>query len=702
MGSGECGQKEQGVPERDGRCLFPMGVTRNGQSFHVNVASDGERCDWLLYRRKETEPFLRLPFSPALRTGRVWALDIGFDALRALGCSEAELLRAEYNFENEEGVFADPCGRAFSGRERWAGAEQYGTPRRSRLFLEPFDWGDDRNPRTPFSESIIYRLHVRGFTRAASSAVPHRGSFRGITEKIPYLKALGITAVELLPCQEFEELMPAFENPRAALRGNGAEEPQLRPKKNTRLNYWGYSSAFHFAPKASYCGETERDPAWEFREMVKEMHRAGIEVIPELYFDGNQDGSYVTEVLRYYVRFFHVDGIHLTGDVDFDAAARDPYLAGIKLIAESWQESALKGAETELICCASAAGEPETMKGPESPDKQYKEARKISRKADRRRLASCGQSFLRDMRRFLKGDEGMLHALIFHTKNNPVTAAVINCLANTNGFTMADMVCYDEKHNEKNGEENRDGADANFSWNCGAEGPTRRKKVLELRKQQLKNAYLLLFLSQGTPLLLAGDEFGNSQGGNNNAYCQDNAVSWLDWKQQGSEEEQLEFVKRCIAFRKKHGAFHRPREYSLMDPDGRGIPDLSYHGMRAWQPEFEPCRRQLGVLYSGYYAKDAAGREDSSFYVLYNLHWEAHEFALPRPGRDAVWHLAVNTADAARGFFLEGEEPRLADQQLYTMSPRSIAVMISRQEPAGGRKAHGQSAKRRKNKADPM
>lgn len=696
MRSGEYRQQESDVPERDGRCLFPMGVTRNGQSFHVNVAADGKQCDWLLYRKGEKEPFLRLPLSPALRTGKVWSLDISFGMLQAQGCSEAELLCAEYNFENEKGVFADPCGRAFRGRERWADAKQYGMPRRSPLFLDPFDWENDRKPRIPFSESIIYRLHVRGFTRASSSGVLYKGDFRGITEKIPYLKALGVTAVELLPCQEFEELMPAFTDLRTPTYSRGVQETQLRVGKNARLNYWGYTAALHFAPKASYCGETEKDPAWEFRAMVKEMHRAGVEVIPELYFDGNQDGSYVTEVLRYYVQFFHVDGIHLTGKVDFEAVARDPYLADIKLIAEHWQEGVLKEAEAELVGCEAAAGEPGNTEGTENLAAQCRDLRQEGCKTDRRRLASCGQGFLCDMRRFLKGDEGMIRALIFHTKNNPGAAAVINYLANTNGFTMADMVRYDEKHNEKNGEENQDGTDANFSWNCGAEGLTRRKKVLELRRQQLKNAYLLLFLSQGTPLLLAGDEFGKSQSGNNNAYCQDNMVSWIDWKQQESEKEQLEFVKQCISFRKAHSAFHRVQEYRLLDPDGCGIPDLSYHGMRAWQPEFEPRRRQLGVLYSGYYAKDAAGREDSSFYVLYNLHWEAHEFALPRPGRDAVWHLAVNTADAARGFYPEGEEPRLTDQQLYTMPPRSIAVMISRQEAGDAGKVHGQSRKRRK------
>lgn len=603
-----------------------MGITAERNGIRLHVAFEGSCLNLLLYRKNETEACLRVPFSPRKKVGTVWRMELSYDEIRKAGFTKAELLQAEYRFEGDAGGFADPYGKSFSGREDWGKAEQPGAPLRSPLFLPPFAWGEDRRPETPLCDSVIYRLHVRGFTMNRGSKVKQRGTFGGVVEKIPYLKELGVTAIELLPMQEFEEVMP---------KGEGS-----------RLNYWGYTKAYHFAPKAGYCRKRRQDPAGEFRTLVRECHRAGLEVITELYFQGDEDYAYILSVLRYYVTFFHVDGIHVTGVKDVHVFSRDPYLSRTKLLAERWSEGTGKTAI----------------------------------------LAASNEDFQRDMRRFLKGDEGMLKALCFHIGASGDAAVPIHFLANTNGFTMMDMVSYNEKHNLENGEENRDGTDYNYSWNCGAEGATGRKSVRALREKQLRNGFLLLFLCRGTPLILAGDEFGNSQGGNNNAYCQDNPVSWLDWNKLRREKALFGFVKDCIAFRKKHGVLRRAAAPLFMDPEGYGMPDVSYHGVRAWRPDFEPRQRRIGILYNGEYARDAAGKADACLYVMYNMHWEAQDFALPHPPKGDVWHLAVSTEQEEGTFFQpEGEEPRLLNQQLFWMPPRSIAVLISRRAPNEGK-----------------
>ena len=312
--------------------------------------------------------------------------------------------------------------------------------------------------------------------------------------------------------------------------------------------------------------------------------------------------------------------------------------------------------------------------------------------------------FMEDMRRFLKGDEGMLQAFEFRNRRNPAEYAVVNYMANTNGFTLMDAVSYDRKHNEKNGEENRDGSDYNYSWNCGAEGPTRKKKIVELRKQLIKNAYLLLFLSQGVPLLMAGDEFGNSQDGNNNAYCQDNAVSWLNWKLLETHKDQVEFVKRLIAFRKSHKMFHMDREPRIMDYKSCGRPDVSYHGENAWKPEFENFRRQFGILYWGAYAKKPDGTDDANFYVLYNMHWEPHMFGLPHLPKGAKWHVICSTADPdVEDLPSDGTGEVLKNQMMLAVPPRGIMILESVVDPDAGKetkKGKSGSKKEKNEKTD--
>ncbi|WP_347559724.1 hypothetical protein [Clostridium sp. AM58-1XD] len=359
----------------------------------------------------------------------------------------------------------------------------------------------------------------------------------------------------------------------------------------------------------------------------------------ELYFTGKESPVFVLDAVRYWVREYHVDGIHLVGAVPVKLLGTDPFLSRTKLFATSWD------------------GVPG---------------------GNRKHLGEYNDGFQVDMRRLLKGDEDQLNNLVFRTKRNPKDYAVINYIANTNGYTLMDMVCYEMKHNEKNGEGNQDGSNYNYTWNCGVEGPTRRKKVQEMRKKQIRNALLMVFLSQGTPLLMAGDEFGNSQNGNNNAYCQDNDTSWLNWDLVRTNEDILEFVKYAIAFRKKHPVFHMDEEPRVLDYKACGYPDISFHGVKAWKPEFESFRRQLGVMYCGDYA-EKDGQGDDYFFVAYNMHWEPHEFALPNLPKNRKWHVAFNTNEAScNGIFREGEEPEVKNQKQFMVSSRTIVVFVGK------------------------
>ena len=601
-----------------------MGLTRTDGGIHVSTVAAAKACSLLLFVKEDKNgkearfrEVRNIPFPEEGKTGHVWSMTLNgaFDDLY-------------YAFEADGKRFSDPYGRSFAGRERWGRLSHA-----KRLLLSPvaepeFDWQGDRPLHIPYEDCIVYRAHVRGLTKHASSGTEHRGTFRGVVDKIPYFKELGITTLELLPPVEFQEVMMP-EN----VEGNpyGTSEP------TGRLNYWGYAKAGMFAPTASYA-DPGTNPVTEFKYMVRELHKAGLEVVPELYFSGREVPEFVLETVRFWVREYHVDGIHLTGYAPTVLLATDPYLAGTKLWALSWEAE------------KPAAGE-------------------------KKHLGEYNDGFLIDMRRALKGDEEQMSSLIYRNRRNPAETGVLNFMAGTNGFTMMDMVSYDQKHNEANGENNRDGSDYNYSWNCGAEGHVRKKKIQELRSRQLRNAMLLLFLSQGTPVLLAGDEFGNSQNGNNNAYCQDNEISWLNWNLNKWDQALLDFVKHVIAFRKAHPVFHMEQEPRVMDYLACGHPDISYHGVNAWQPEFENFRRQIGILYCGAYAKKPNGENDDFFFVIFNMHWEPHSFALPNLPKNLVWSLAFDTSDsAAGGYYEEGQERQILNQKNYMVPSRSVLV----------------------------
>ena len=377
-------------------------------------------------------------------------------------------------------------------------------------------------------------------------------------------------------------------------------------------NYWGYGEAFCFAVKNRYAAGA--DPESELKDMVKACHRAGIEVVLSLPFTANTPKPLMMECVRYYVMEYHIDGFIV-----------NPYVAPI----DSMQSDPLLK-KTKIL--------------------QNKDA------------------FQYVMRRFLKGDEGMVESVMQCLRASAKENGSCNYITNHTGFTMADLVSYDEKHNEDNGENNEDGPDYNCSWNCGVEGPTRKKAVVALRKRQVRNAFFLLLSAQGTPCILAGDEFGNSQKGNNNVYCQDNELAWLNWKQLEKDPELFEYVKRLIALRKKYSCLHSEKPLLGVDQTSCGVPDVSFHGASAWQAPTGMPSRQLGVYYH------QAEAEISDCFIAYNMYSDAHLFALPTLPKGKKWYCVFSTE---RAVWEEVERPA-ADQKETMVEGRTIVMYVGR------------------------
>lgn len=512
----------------------------------------------------------------------------------------------EYMYEVFGKEFIDPYAKVVTGRSEWGRILTVEEQKmvRGGFYFDSYIWEDDKPLKQTYDNLILYRLHVRGFTKDPSSQVMNKGTFGGIKEKIPYLKDLGINAVELLPAYEFDEILfeqQAMNHP-PLLESNQESIPY-------KVNYWGYSNqGNYFAPKGSYA---KINATSEFKDLVKELHKAGIEIIMEFYFTPGVKEQLILDCLRYWVMEYHIDGFKINQDVlNPKMIATDAILSDTKIFGMGWNVEDIY--EKEF-----------------TPN--YKN------------LAEYNDGFLINIRRFLKGDEEQVGKAFLSYKRNPAKSAVINYITNTNGFTLMDLFSYDVKHNEENEEKGHDGTDYNYSWNCGVEGKTRRKKILELRKKQIKNAFVFLILSQGTPLILAGDEFGNSQGGNNNAYCQDNKTSWLDWKELKTNKEVFEFLKQLIKIRKNHPILHRNEELRGMDYASCGYPDLSCHGKKAWYPDYSNYSRELGIMLCGKYAMKDKKHHDDDFYFACNMHWEDHEFDLPKLPKDGKWYILVDT-----------------------------------------------------------
>lgn len=572
----------------------PFGAVVEGNSvnFAVHVPK-GKSCALLLYRiGKETpEQIFDMPEEE------------GIGEVRFLKIEDIEAKSYEYNYQIGGKVCIDPYVKEITGRHVFGKARDLSEHQvRGRLVCQEYNWGDDRRLHLPWDEVVGYSLHVRGFTKHSSSRVKHKGTYQGVIEKIPYLKELGVNQIQCMPVYEFEEC------------------------ERGKINYWGYGPAYYFAPKEAYAaGESA---VRELKDMVRECHKAGIEVVLEMPFTENVSVYTVMECLRYYMLEYHIDGFVVNPyNVPWEFLTEDPLLKDVKLM----------------------------------------------RKDD---------AFQNVMRRFLKGDENMVNDVVWALRHHSASDGKCNYITAHTGFTLWDLVSYDGKHNDANGENNTDGPDYNYSWNCGIEGPSRKRVVTELRRNQVRNAFFLLLMAQGTPCILAGDEFYNSQRGNNNVYCQDNETGWVDWSRLKTDDTLFRYVKGLIAFRKAHPCLHRKEELKGLDQTACGMPDVSYHGENAWQIQNEVSSRQLGVLYSG------SGTGGSDCFAAYNMHWVPHAYALPSPGKGKAWCMAVCTADGNL------EQPELLENQKeIVLRERSIALLVSVKDERKNEKPSGRQAK---------
>ncbi|MEW6753395.1 MAG: glycogen debranching protein GlgX [Candidatus Latescibacterota bacterium] len=690
-----------GFKVRPGRPL-PFGATRvpGGVNFSV-FSSHATSCSLVLFRRREREPMAELPFTDEFRIGNVFAMVVfGLDyenveyGYRMDGPYDAA---AGHRFDSSK-VLLDPYAKLIAGRDVWGqepdwdGVYQH----RGRLVFDDFDWEDEKPLWTPFEDLVIYEMHVRGFTQHPSSCVRHKGTFAGVREKIPYLKQLGVNCVELMPIFEFDE----FENSR------------LVPQSGERLvNYWGYSSVGYFAPKAGYAATgTFGMQVDELKALIKELHRHGIEVFLDVVFnhtaEGNEMGptisfrgidnrtyymltpegyyfnfsgtgntlncnnpvvrNMVLDCLRYWAAEYHVDGFRfdlaavlgrdqsgapLANPPLLENLAYDPIMAKCKLIAEAWDAGGLY-----QVGSFPAYG----------------------------RWAEWNGKYRDCIRKFLKGDMGQVPEVARRLEGSPDlygwrgANATVNFVTAHDGFTLADLVSYNGKHNDANGENNNDGTNDNDSWNCGWEGPSTDAEVQSLRRRQMKNAIALLMVSQGVPMILMGDEVGRTQMGNNNAYCHDSELTWMDWTLLEPNAEIHRFFRHCIAFRRGHPALRNAWHLRHEDYMGSGLPDISWHGARAWLPDWSPASRTLAFALCGRHARGGHERDDS-IYVAMNMHWEAHTFAVPPLPDGMRWRVSANTGLAApQDAWERGLEPVLDPQDWVVVGPRSVVILVGR------------------------
>ena len=668
---------------------------QNGVNFTIHTCG-GTSCELLLFHRAQEEPFAVLPFPEAYKIGDVYSMivyGLNIDefeyAYRVDGpyCPEKGLL-----FDKNK-ILLDPYAKAVAGQRTWG--IRWDHTYHARVVKDRFDWGDMPQSKKELCDLIIYELHVRDFTHHPSSGVQHRGTFSGLMEKIPYLKELGINAVELMPIFEFDETM----------NSRTVDGKQL-------LECWGYNTVGFFAPNSSYAAANEHNQeGTELKTLIKALHDNGIEVILDVVFnhtaEGNEkgntfsfkgfdnniyymltpDGNYynfsgcgntlncnhpvvqqlILECLRYWTINYRVDGFR------FDLAsilgrnedgspmnnppllrtlADDSILSNVKLIAEAWDAGGLY-----QVGSFPASGRWAEWNG------RYRDSLRSYLKGDSWNAWDAAWS--------ISGSGDLYGGYYDNTHSNYAGYnSCVNFLTCHDGFTLYDLYAYNDKHNEANGWNNTDGANDNRSWNCGAEGETEDPEVLTLRRRMIRNACAVLMCSRGTPMFLAGDEFGNTKFGNNNSYCQDNITSWLDWRMLEKNKDLFEFFKFMIAFRKKHPVIHKqlPTSVCGMDP-------IHTHNLNAEETDIPRDARTFCVSFAGY---DKEKGKDDLIYVAVNTFWEDVMITLPNLHGRGAWHLSVNTYGDGNGQYCypEGQEVRI--DRSFVMRPRSVAVFTGR------------------------
>ena len=662
-----------------GATIIPGGVNFTIQSHGATS------CELLLFHREAEEPFAALKFPDNYKIGFVYSMIVfGLDV------EEFEYAyRLDGPYDEKKGlrfdkskILLDPYARAVTGQSQWGCKNNPQHSYRARVVQNNFDWGLERSEPIPMEDLVIYELHVRGFTKSPTSNVSCPGTFRGLEEKIPYLKKLGINAVELMPVFEFDEMRDA-----------------RLIDENELLDYWGYNPVCFFAPNTSYASGVEYNrEGMELKHLIKALHDNEIDVILDVVFnhtaEGNEmgpsfcfkgfdnniyymltpDGKYynfsgcgntlncnhpvvqelILDCLRYWVTDYRVDGFRfdlasilgrsengtpLNQPPLLRSLAFDPILGNVKLIAEAWDAGGLY---------------------------------QVGSFPSWKRWAEWNGRYRDDMRCFLKGDPGMSGIAAQRMTGSPDLYdpvyrggnASVNFLTCHDGFTLNDLYSYNQKHNEANGWNNTDGFDDNNSWNCGVEGDTDDPNVLALRRKMMMNACAVLMCSRGTPMFLSGDEFCDTRYGNNNPYCQDNAISWLDWSLFEKNRDMFEFFRYMIAFRMDHPAVRRDLEPSYI-----GFPSMSIHGLTPWEPDAPESDYVSCVLFSGYDEENA--REDL-IYVAVNAHWNAAEMSLPDLPEGYCWKIAVNTGDPKQQTFAEKEMPYT--QKHLLLGERSVII----------------------------
>ena len=666
-----------------------------GVNFTVRT-SHGTSCDLLLFHPDEEEPYAVIPFPESYKIGDVYSM-IVYD----LKAEEFEYAyRVDGPYDEKKGllfdktkILLDPYAQAVAGQQVW-GKKRTRTYH-AKVVRDTFDWGVQPQSSRKMSDLIIYELHVRGFTQHPSSGVKHPGTFAGLKEKIPYLKELGINAVELMPIFEFDEMINARE----------VDGKQL-------VEYWGYNTVGFFSPNASYAAAEEvNNEGTELKELIRELHENGIEVILDVVFnhtaEGNEQGPFfsfkgfdnniyylltpeghyynfsgcgnslncnhpvvqqmILECLRHWTVHYRVDGFRfdlasiLGRDEDgmpmnnpplLRSLAYDPLLRNVKLIAEAWD----------------AGGLYQVGNFPAS-----------------KRWAEWNGQYRDTMRGYLKGDfweansaawricgSGDLYGGYYSEGNNNYAGynSCINFLTCHDGFTLYDLYSYNNKHNEANGWDNTDGANDNRSWNCGMEGDTNDPEVLKLRYRMIRNACAILMCSRGTPMFFSGDEFGNTKFGNNNSYCQDNITSWLDWRMLEKNKDLFEFFKFMIAFRKQHPVIHKqlPTSVCGMDP-------IHTHNVNADQTDIPRDARTFCVSFAGY---DKKKGHDDLIYIAVNTFWEDVTITLPDLHGRGAWHLNVNTYGDGNGKYCYPDEEAARIDHSFVMRSRSVAVFTGK------------------------
>lgn len=637
--------------------MYGACVASNGVSFTIN-SHGATRCTLLLFKPQASKPYARIPFPDSYRIGDTYSMlvfDIKPDEFEYAFSFDGPYEPAKGLLFNEENVLLDPYSRAVTGQRKWGEKPEGGKDfeYRARVVKSSFDWGDIKQLEQPFEDLVIYETHVRGYTKDKSSGVSAPGTFAGLKDKIPYLKDLGINAVELMPIFEFDEMESA----------RVVDGVQL-------YNYWGYNTVSFFAPNTSYAfNEEHNHEGDELKSLIKALKENGIEVILDVVFnhtaEGNEMGpcfsfkgidnnvyymltpdahyynfsgcgnvmncnhpvvrSFIIDCLRHWAIEYRVDGFRfdlasilgrdqngapMANPPILESLAFDPVLGKMKLIAEAWDAGGLY---------------------------------QVGSFPSWNRWAEWNGRYRDDMRSFLKGDDGMAGNAItritgsrdLYSPESRGHKASVNFMTCHDGFTLYDLYSYNEKHNEKNGWNNTDGDNNGHSWNCGAEGETDDPNVNGLRRRLIKNAFAALLCSRGPAMFFAGDEFCNTQFGNNNAYCQDNIISWLDWSRLEEFKEIHDFVRHMIQFRKEHPILRK-----MTKPSSCQFPEISVHNGTPFNASTDYKTKLIGIMYAGRNEEDT--EDDIVFYCM-NAYWEPLVMQLPVLPNGKHWHVDTNT-----------------------------------------------------------